>query len=173
MKIFNLSLLTVVLCTLLNVNANAQTVIKSRYILKDNMFAKNILSGGISTGSEYDGGFGLQAMFDYRVAERFSIGLQGNIYFLESELNEFRQLAVNARANYHLLKQHKINPNHWDWYIGVNFGGDLEGSGKKIKEFNEFAGVHMGLRYKMNHRWIVFAEAGSRNASIGLALNLR
>ncbi|MDQ2178556.1 hypothetical protein [Marinifilum sp. D714] len=173
MKFFNLSLLMVVLCTLIDVNANAQTVIKSRYILKDHMFSKSILSGGVSTGPEYDGGFGLQGMFDYRLAERFSVGVQGNLYFLESRLDEFRQLAVNARANYHLLKQHKTDPNYWDWYVGIDLGGDLEGSGKKIKEFNEFAGVHMGLRYKMNHRWIVFAEAGSRNASIGLALNLR
>ncbi|MCY1635000.1 hypothetical protein [Marinifilum sp. D737] len=171
MKFFNLSLLTAVLCTLLNVNTNAQTVIKSRYILKDNMFAKSILSGGISTGSEYDGQFGLQGMYDYRVSERFSLGAQGNLYAQESDLSEGNFWTLNLRSNYHFLKQHKINPNHWDWYIGVDLGVDANGLTDIDPE--AFVGAHMGLRYKINHRWIAFIEAGSRNTCVGLALNLR
>lgn len=149
-----------------------QSVIKSRYIINDNLFAKTVLSGALTSGPEYNGGFGIQGMLDYRIQDRVSAGLQGNLYFLESKLTTNRQLSINLRANYHLVKEKRFESNDWDWYFGIDLGGDLEGGNQKITEFKEFVGIHTGLRYKLNYKWIVFTEVGSRNASLGLAISL-
>ncbi len=180
MKILNLTLLTVFLCAGLNLSAtnydkdaeskNPQSVVNSRYVLKNNQVGQLILSGGLTTGVEYNKGFGLQGTFDYRMTDRFSAGIQGNLYLLESKLDSFRQLAINLRGNYHLINQNKLWPSSWDCYVGLDLGGDIEGGNKKIEEFNGFVGVHTGARYKINHKWAAFAEVGTRNASIGLAL---
>lgn len=136
------------------------------------MFGKSILSAGVSTGPAYGEGFGFQAMFDYRVAKRVSVGVQGNIYFLESKLDEWRQLSANARVNYHLLKQHKLFPNKWDLYVGAFAGTDLKGEHGKIEKLEAFFGAHMGIRYKINRSLMAYLEAGTRNTSIGVALDL-
>jgi len=137
------------------------------------------LSGGVSTGYQYGSNgsvVGLQGMYDYRIAKRFSIGAQGNLYMIEPE---DLQLTLNLRSSFHILKQHRIFPNYWDWYIGVGIGVDLNDDifpddidGDVTRSVEPVFGAHMGLRYKINSKWIVYIEAGNINTSIGLALNL-
>lgn len=172
MRFLNLLLLTVVFSAVLNLSAFSQATIRTPYYLRSNMFGKSILSAGVTTGPAYGEGFGFQAMFDYRVAKRVSVGVQGNIYFLESKLDEFRQLSANARVNYHILKQHKLFPNKWDWYVGAFAGADFKGEGGEIDELEAFFGAHTGIRYKINRSLMAYLEAGTRNTSIGIALDL-
>lgn len=179
-KTINLIVLTGLLLSGVNLNAankekeanatNPQSVVNSRYVMKDNVFGKAILSGGITTGPEYAGGFGLEGMFEYRIVDRFSIGLQADLYFEESSLSKGRDLTVGTRANYHLIKENKIGLNNWDWYIGVDLGVDLDGVFNEHKDPEAYFGAHTGLRYKLNYRWLTFAEVGTRNACIGLAI---
>ncbi|WP_372751471.1 hypothetical protein [Labilibaculum sp.] len=149
-----------------------QSVIKSRYIMNDNLFGKTILSGALTNGVQYDSGFGLQGMLDHRFMNRVSMGLQGNLYFLESDLSSTRQLSASLRINYHLIKEKRFESNDWDWYIGGNLGADLEGGNKKISQTQWFTEIHTGLRYKLNYKWLLFAEIGSRNSALGLAISL-
>lgn len=149
-----------------------QTTIESRNIMNNNLFGEMIMSGALTSGPEYKGVFGIQGMLDYRFNDFFSVGLQGNIYFLESDITSYRQLSINLRTDYHLIKEKRFVSNDWDWYIGIDLGGDIEGGNKKITSLNKFAGVHTGLRYKLNNNWMVFAEVGSRNTALGLAISL-
>lgn len=149
-----------------------QTTIESRNIMNNNLFGELILSGGLTSGLDYNGGFGMQGMLDYRFKNHFSVGFQGNIYFLESSLTSRRQLAIDLRANYHFIKEKSYDENNWDWYIGIDLGEDIRGRDKKITAFDGYVGIHTGLRYKLNYKWMVFAEIGSKNTSIGLALSL-
>ncbi|MGQ1911619.1 hypothetical protein ACT3CE_17780 [Marinifilum sp. RC60d5] len=179
-NIINLIVLTSLLFCALNLKAtnkkkdadvaNPQSVVESRYVLNDNMFGKSILSGGITTGPEYSGGFGIEGMYEYRIADRFSIGLQADVYFEESSLSKGRDLTVGTRANYHLIKENRIEANNWDWYVGLDLGVDLDGVFNEHKDPEAYYGAHTGVRYKLNYRWLTFAEVGTRNASIGLAL---
>nr|WP_320118755.1 hypothetical protein [uncultured Marinifilum sp.] len=179
-NIINLIVLTGLLLCALNLKASnkdketetvaPQSVVNSRYVMNDNKFGRSILSGGITTGPEYGKGFGLEAMFEHRIVDRFSIGLQADLYFEESSLSKGRDLTVGTRANYHLIKENKIGINNWDWYIGVDLGVDLDGVFNEHKDPEAYYGAHTGIRYKLNYRWLTFAEVGTRNACIGLAI---
>lgn len=178
--IINLIVLTGLLLCALNLKAISkdkevdvvapQSVINSRYVMNDNLFGRSILSGGLTTGPEYSGGFGLEGMFEHRIVDRFSIGLQADLYFMESSLSKGRDLTVGIRANYHLIKENRICINDWDWYVGVDLGVDLDGVFNENKDPESCYGVHTGVRYKLNYRWLTFAEVGTRNACIGLAI---
>jgi len=146
-----------------------QTVISSKYILGEYDLNRYVISGAMTTGSEYDRLFGGQASIDYRLSKRFSVGGQGNFYFLSSDLNGNREYALALRSNYHFMNMEKFKNNPWDIYLGLSLGTKVYIAAKEVKD--AFVGVHVGARYKLDEKWMVFSEIGTRNAALGLAVS--
>jgi hypothetical protein len=176
-KSLSLIVLTALLLSGLNVNAAnkknesetafPQSVLNSKYILNQYDLNRFVISGAITTGSQYDRLFGGQGSIDYRLSKRFSVGGQGNFYFLSSDLNGNREYALALRSNYHFMSIEKFKKNPWDIYLGLSFGTKVYIAAKEMDD--AFVGVYVGARYSLDEKWMLFSEIGTRNAALGMA----
>ncbi|MGZ2370315.1 hypothetical protein ACXR6G_11045 [Ancylomarina sp. YFZ004] len=150
-------------------NEAPQTVVSSKYILNQYDLNRFVISGAITTGSEYDRLFGGQISADYRLSKRISVGGQGDFYFSSSYLNGNREYALALRSNYHVLKIEKFRKDPWDVYLGLSIGTKVYPAA--VEFYNVFLGVYVGARYNLDEKWKVFSEIGTRNAALGLAVS--
>ena len=144
-----------------------QSVLSLHYMLDQYGLDEFVIAGAMTTGNEYERLFGGQMSADYRFTRKFSLGVQGNFYVLSTDLNEPREYALALRTNYHIVKFERFKPNPFDVYIGLSFGSEVYPSQVKFTE--GFIAAHLGARYKLDDKWMVFSEVGTRNSSIGLA----
>ncbi len=138
----------------------------------------SILSGSVTSGLEYGQMAGIKGSYDYQMTQKISIGVQGNIYFLESSLTKNGAYAIAIRGNYHFLDRSRKQKVPIDLYAGITLGDEFAEYGR-IADINEigqeqrtnlFFGVHLGLRYKFANRWIVYGEFGKKTSGIGVGM---
>ncbi|MRT91913.1 hypothetical protein [Ancylomarina sp. 16SWW S1-10-2] len=146
-----------------------QTVLTSKYILNQYDLNRYVLSGAITTGYKYKHLFGGMVALDYRLSKRFSVGGQADIYVMNSDLNGEHKYSLALRSNYHILKFEKFRKNPLDIYFGVSVGAKAHPA--DVKLYDAFVGVHVGARYDLDEKWMVFAEVGTRNSALGLAVS--
>ena len=141
----------------------------SQFLLNKKVVGETILSAALSTGRNYDRLFGFQGTADYRFHKHFSAGVSGHLTFTNSDLNGHRIYDAALRFNYHMLNKKRSTPLRYDLYGGLSWGSEIYPS--EVKFVKGFIAAHMGFRYRLDAKWLAFAEAGTRNSSIGLAFS--
>ncbi len=95
----------------------------------------SIISGSATSGLEYGQMAGIKGSYDYQMTQKISIGLQGNIYFLESSLTHNGAYALAIRGNYHFLDRSRKQKVPIDLYAGITLGDEFAEYGR-IKDIN-------------------------------------
>ena len=136
--------------------------------LNKNFFGTHFFSGAFTTGMGYGSFIGLQGTFDYQIDEFFSAGLQGNLYFGNSQFKWDRTPSLGLRGSYHFLERGHIDSAPMDLYAGLGLGADMGKNDKEAREVGAYVAVHVGFRYKVAYNWLVFSELSTRNAALGM-----
>lgn len=122
---------------------------------------------GVSSGREYDSGFGLRASYDIRVLQGISFGFMGNVFFEDASYHKERDVFAGLRTDIHLMPLFTVYQSDYDFYVGGALGTIVGYSPKTVS-----AEGWLGLRYSMNDNWSIYTELGT-SLSVGLVYHFK
>jgi hypothetical protein len=122
---------------------------------------------GVSSGRQYDTGYGFRGSYDVRVLNGISLGFMGNVFFSDGIYNKERDLFLGARSDIHLMPLFSMYQSDYDVYMGGALGTIIGHDPKSLA-----AEGWLGLRYTMNDNWSIYAELGT-SVSLGLVYHFR